>query len=134
MADAHNEPIVVTFTSEERHKLAQLSELSGQSLADYIRERVLAESRAEEEVIRFLLNELVAAAMSAERAGIAQSAQEGARESVASLDRQRDRRIAKEVRASLSDEQIDALAQFLSPAFEQGLWSGTTQPTKKDAR
>ncbi len=40
------------------------------------------------------------------------------------LPEQQRARIAKEVRASLSDEQIKALTHFLNPAFEQGLWPG----------
>ena len=133
MPDTQSESIAVTFTPEEKRKLVQLAGISSQSLADYIRERVLAESRAEEEVIGFLLNELAAAAMSAVCAEIGQSAREDAGEPVESRERQRDR-IAKEVRASLSDDEIDALSQFLKPAFEQGLWPGTVQPKKEDGR
>lgn len=120
MPDAQNESIAISFTPEEKRKLVQLAGITGQSMADYIRERVLAESRAEEEVIGFLLNELAAAAMSAVRAEIGQSAREDAGEPVDSPERQRDR-IAKEVRASLSE-------------FEQGLWPGTVQPKKEDGR
>lgn len=133
MPDAQSESIAISFTPEEKRKLVQLAGITGQSMADYIRERVLAESRAEEEVIGFLLNELAAAAMSAVRAEIGQSAQEDAGEPVESPERQRDR-IAKEVRASLSEEEIDALSQFMTPSFEQGLWPGTVQPKKEDGR
>src|SRR5690606_21758431 len=110
----------VTFTREEKRRLVRLADIGGQSLADYIRERVLAESRAEEEAIRFLLNEVAVAAMAAQRAQSGQSGREGASEPVESPKRQRDR-IAKEVRASLSGEQIDALSRMLAPAFNQGL-------------
>ncbi|WP_202843459.1 hypothetical protein [Luteimonas saliphila] len=84
MADAQNETVAVTFTREEKRKLVRLAGIGGQSLADYIRERVLAESGAEEEVILFLLNEVAAAAMSAERAQVGQSEREKARASQSS--------------------------------------------------
>ncbi|WP_202151427.1 hypothetical protein [Stenotrophomonas maltophilia] len=113
----------VAFTSEEKRKLVECARIEGESLADYIRERVLSECRVEDEVFHLLLNDLARIAMPLQRARTGQPDPDDA---IArqELPEQQRARIAKEVRASLSGEQIEALSQFLNPAFEQGLWPG----------
>lgn len=123
MPDVRNESVKVAFTSEEKRKLVEFARIEDLSLADYIRKRVLAECRVEDEVFHLLLNDLARAAMSLQRAGIEQPDPEGAGAPLELPEQQR-ARIAKEVRASLSGEQIEALSQFLKPAFERGLWPG----------
>lgn len=123
MPDVRNESVKVAFTSEEKRKLVESAHTEGRSLADYIRERVLAECRVEDEVFHLLLNDLARATMPLHGVGTAQPDpyDVNARQE---LPEQQRARIAKEVRASLSDEQIEALSHFLNPAFEQGLWPG----------
>ena len=121
MPDARNESVKVTFTSEEKRKLVESARVEGRSLADYIRERVLAECRVEDEMFHLLLDDLARAAAPLQGAGIGQPDPEDASTPLELPEQQR-ARIAKEVRASLSDEQIEALSKFLNPAFERGLW------------
>lgn len=123
MPDVRNESVRVAFTSEEKRKLVESARIEGRSLADYIRERALAECRVEDEVLHFLLNDLARAAMPLQRAGTGQPDPDDA-SAPQELPEQQRARIAKEVRASLSGEQIEALSQFLNPAFERGLWPG----------
>lgn len=123
MPDVRNESVRVVFTSEEKRKLVDSARMEGRSLADYIRERALAECRVEDEVLHLLLNDLARAAISLQGAGAGQPDPDDASARQELPDQQR-ARIAKEVRASLSGEQIEALSQFLNPAFEQGLWPG----------
>ena len=123
MPDVRTESVRVAFTAEEKRKLVESACIEGRSLADYIRERVLAECRVEDEVFRLLLNELARAAMPLQRAGTGQPDPDDA-SAPQELPEQQRARIVKEVRASLSGEQIEALSRFLSPAFEQGLWAG----------
>ena len=123
MPEVRNESVRVAFTSEEKRKLVEFARLEGRSLADYIRERVLAECRVEDEVLHLLLSDLARAAMPLQRVGTGQPDPDDA-SAPQELPEQQRARIAKEVRASLSGEQIEALSQFLSPAFERGLWPG----------
>ena len=123
MRDVRNESVRVAFTSEEKRKLVESARVEGRSLADYIRERILAECRVEDEMFHLLLDDLARAAAPLQGAGIGQPDPEDASTPL-ELPGQQRARIAKEVRASLSGEQIEALSQFLSPAFERGLWPG----------
>ena len=117
MPDVRNEWMEVAFTSEEKRKLLESARMEGRSLTDCIRDRVLAECRAEDEVFHLLLADLARAAMPLQYAGTGQPDSEDAGPALEQPEQQR-ARIAKEVRASLSDEQIQALFLFLSPAFE----------------
>lgn len=119
-------PISVNFTAAEKRMLMQRSRETGQILAEYIRERVLAEVSCEEQVLRFLADELTQIAKKARRVVAAGQAQidVSTEELEESLEAQR-ARIVKEVRESLSEQQIDALAHFLKPAFDAGLWPGS---------
>ena len=130
MSDVRNESVKVAFTAEEKCKLVESARIEGRSLADYIRERVLSECRVEDEVFHLLLNDLARAAMPLQGAGTGQPDPDdvSARQE---LPEQQRARIAKEVLASLSGEQIEALSQFLNPAFEQGLLPG---PMPRDER
>lgn len=123
MPDVRSESVRVAFTAEEKRKLVESARIEGRSLSDYIRERVLAECRVEDEVFHLLLNDLARAAMPLQRAGTGQPDPEDA-SAPQELPEQQRARIVKEVRASLSGEQVEALSQFLSPAFERGLWPG----------
>lgn len=58
MRDVRNESVSVAFTSEEKRKLVESARVEGRSLADYIRERVLAECRVEDEMFHLLLDDL----------------------------------------------------------------------------
>ena len=124
MPDVRNASVKVAFTSEEKRKLVESARIEGRSLAEYIRERVLAECRVEDEVFHLLLNDLARAVMPLQRSGISQPDAEDA-SSPPELPEQQRARIVKEVRASLAGEQIEALSRFLNPAFEQGLWPGS---------
>ena len=130
MPDVRNASVKVAFTSEEKRKLVEFARLEGRSLADYIRERVLAECRVEDEVLHLLLSDLARAAMPLQRVGTGQPDPDDA-SAPQELPEQQRARIAKEVRASLSGEQIEALSQFLNPAFEQGLWPGPMPRNEK---
>ena len=130
MPDVRNESVKVAFTSEEKRKLVDSARIVGRSLADYIRERVLAECRVEDEVVHLLLNDVARAAMPLRCVGIGQSDWDDASAPLELPEQQR-ARIAKEVRASLSGEQIEALSQFLNPAFERGLWPGPMPQNEK---
>ena len=123
MPDVRNESVKVAFTSEEKRKLVESARIEGRSLVDYIRERVLAECRVEDEMFHLLLDDLARAAAPLQGAGVGQPDPEDASTPL-ELPGQQRARIAKEVRASLSGEQIEALSNFLNPAFEQGLWPG----------
>lgn len=123
MPDVRNESVRVAFAAEEKRKLVESARIEGRSLSDYIRERVLAECRVEDEVFHLLLNDLARAAMPLQRARTGQPDPDDA-SAPQELPEQQRARIVKEVRASLSGEQVEALSQFLSPAFEQGLWPG----------
>ena len=72
MPDVRNASVKVAFTSEEKRKLVESARMEGRSLADYIRERVLAECRVEDEVFHLLLDDLARAAMPLQRAGTGQ--------------------------------------------------------------
>ncbi len=52
--DEPNEAVLVSFTVNEKQRLECLAMGFGQTLSEYIRERVLAESGCEEQVLRFL--------------------------------------------------------------------------------
>lgn len=130
MPDVRNASVKVAFTSEEKRKLVESARMEGRSLADYIRERVLAECRVEDEVFHLLLDDLARAAMPLQRAGTDQPDADDAG-APQELPEQQHARIAKEVRASLSGEQIEALSQFLNPAFERGLWPGPMPRNEK---
>lgn len=130
MPDVRNELVEVAFTSEEKRKLVESARMEGRSLADYIRERVLAECRVEDEVFHLLLNDLARAAMPLQRAGTGQPDPDDV-STQQELPEQQRARIVKEVQASLSGEQIEALSRFLNPAFERGLWSGSMPRNKK---
>lgn len=121
MPDVRNESVKVAFTSEEKRKLVESARTEGRSLADYIRERVLAECRVEDEVFHLLLNDLARATMLLHGVGTDQP-DPGDVSAGQELPEQQRARIAKEVRASLSGEQVEVLSNFLNPAFEQGLW------------
>lgn len=119
MPDVRNESVRISFTAEEKRKLVESARIEGRSLADYICERVLAECRLEDEVF---LNDLARVAMPLRRAGTGQLDPDDTTSAPQELPEQQRDRMAKEVRASLSREQIEALSQFLNPAFERGLW------------
>ena len=130
MSELRTESISVSVTPQEKRKLEGLADLVGQSLADYVRERLLAESTAEGEAFRFLLDELNRAAGAANQAVVGDTAGSDPGRLIESEQAQRDR-IAREVRASFSDKQMEALRQFFAPAFDRGLWLGAS-PTKKE--
>ena len=130
MPDVRNASVKVAFTSEEKRKLVESARMEGRSLADYIRERVLAECRVEDEVFHLLLNDLARATMPLHGVGTDQP-DPGDVSAGQELPEQQRARIAKEVRASLSGEQIEALSQFLNPAFERGLWPGPMPRNEK---
>lgn len=120
---AETAPVSVNLSAAEKRMLMRRSKDAGQTLAEYIRERVLAEACCEEQVLRFLADELNRNAEDARRAVAKGQSQAGAnieepRESPAA---QRDR-IAKEVRESLTQHELDVLARLLKPAFDAGLW------------
>ena len=75
MRDVRNESVRVAFTSEEKRKLVESARVEGRSLADYIRERVLAECRVEDEMFHLLLDDLARAAAPLQGAGIGQPGQ-----------------------------------------------------------
>lgn len=114
--------VCVKFTAEERHLLVRRAREAGLPLVDYIRTRVLAEAGCEEQVLRHLVEELTRVA-EYNRQAVADwesEAGEGASEKPSA---QRDR-IAKEVRESLTRQEIATLAEFFKPAFDAGLWPG----------
>lgn len=95
---------------------------SGQTLAEYIRERVLAEAGCEEQVFRLLADELTRVAGETKRAiAEGRSPAAKAKEIRESPEAQR-HRIMKEIRESLTQRELDALARLLKPAFDAGLW------------
>lgn len=116
-------PISVNFSAAEKRMLTRRSRDAGQTLAEYIRERVLAEADCEEQVLRFLANELTRTADEARRVVAEGQAQTEAsiEEPQESREAQRDR-IAKEVRESFTQRELDALARLFKPAFDAGLW------------
>lgn len=139
MPDVRNESVRVAFTSEEKRKLVESARIEGRSLADYIRERVLAECRVEDEVLHFLLNDLARAAMPLQRAGTGQPDPDDA-SAPQELPEQQRARIAKEVRASFvwradrsfvpvleSCVRARALARPRAAKWEDGRWAARIQ-------
>ena len=131
MSESMNESIAIGFSAEERHRLAHLASLSGQSLSEYIRERVLAESRCEEQILRFLSGELSTIARAAKEA-TAPPALEDATRPAETPQAQRER-LVKEVRDSLAEGELEALAQFFKPGFDAGLWPDAATTRKGDS-
>jgi len=101
---------------------------AGLPLADFIRERVLAEAGCEEQVLRHLVEELIRVAEDNRRAD---RESEAAERSLESPSAQRDR-IVKEVRESLTQQEIATLAEFFKPAFDAGLWPESSDPCQRE--
>lgn len=110
--------VCVKFSAEERRLLMRRASDAGLPLADFIRERVLAEAGCEEQVLRHLVEELTRVAEDNRRA---HREPEAAEMSLENLGARRDR-IVKEVRKSLTQQEIAILAEFFKPAFDAGLW------------
>lgn len=121
MSDPNVETVAVRFSSEEKRRLEQLAGQFGHTLAEYIRDRVLAESSCEEQVLRFLADELTAKMKKTEQAfEQMQSARPPQKPS--ETPEEQKARIVKEVRDSLTEEELDALAHFFKPTFDAGIW------------
>lgn len=129
--DMSTEPVTVTFTVNEKRRLERVARDFGQTLDEYIRERVLAESSCEEQVLRFLADELAATAQQAEQALARMRSEEDPRKP-AEMPQEEADRIVREVRASLKEEELDALARFFKPAFDAGLWPSRTETGKEN--
>lgn len=131
---AETAPVSVNFSAAEKRMLMRRSKDAGQTLPEYIRERVLAEASCEEQVLRFLDDELTRTAKDARRAVAKQQTQGEAsiEESRESPEAQRDR-IAKEVRESLTQRELGALARLLKPAFDAGLWPEPPSASPREA-
>lgn len=129
--DPKSEAVTVRFSSTEKQGLEQLANLYGQTLAEYIRERVLAESGREEQVLRLLFDELASAAKAADQTKLKALVDEAPEQLTETSQAQRER-IMKEVRASLTDAEIEGLRRFFQPAFDKGLWPGAVLQEKKD--
>lgn len=119
--DQHmNEPpetteVTVTFSAAEMRMLEERARAAGQSLEEFIRERVIAASGHEAQVFRFLVEELARAGDEARQALSALDAQlaSGADESREA----RRARIAKEVRESFTPSELDALKRLFTSAL-----------------
>ncbi|WP_202843209.1 hypothetical protein [Luteimonas saliphila] len=110
------------YSAEERDLLVRRARDAGLPLNDYIREQVLAEAGCEEQVLRHLVEELTRVAEDNRRA-VAEGGAEAEEGTSERPSTQRDR-IAKEVRESLAQQEIAALAEFFKPAFDAGRWPG----------
>lgn len=108
----------MSFTVNEKRRLECLAMGFGQTLSEYIRERVLAESGCEEQVLRFLADQLTATGREARESLARMHSEEGAHTRIETAQEDRDR-IVKEVRDSLSAEELEALARFLGFEAQQ---------------
>lgn len=129
---AESAPVSVNFSAAEKRMLTRCARDAGQTLGEYIRERVLSEAGCEEQILRVLANEVTRTAEDARRAVAEGQAQTEASigEPQESREAQRDR-IAKEVRESLTQRELDALARFFKPAFDAGLWPGLPSASRE---
>src|SRR5690606_38314270 len=102
--------VCVKFSAAEVRLLARRARDADRPLADYIRERVLAEASCEEQVLRYLVEQLAKVAEDNQRA-VADRESRAEEGSLEASDAQRDR-IVKEVRESLTQHEIAVLAKF----------------------
>ena len=133
-AAADTAAISVNFSAAEKRMLTRRSRDAGQPLAEYIRECVLVEAGCEEQILRFLADELTRTAEDARRA-----VAEGQVQTEASIEEchespvaQRNR-IAKEARGSLTQRELDSLARFFNPAFDARLWPEPPSANQREA-
>lgn len=106
--------VSMRVTPAQKRELIRRARNSGQSLSAYVRERVLAQADYEEEVFRFLVEELSAITTRAKEVIGGEAA--SADETVETPD-ERDQRIAAEVRASFKVEDVEALRRFFAPTI-----------------
>lgn len=124
-------PVSVNFSAAEKSMLSHRARDAGQTPGEYIRERVLAEADCEEQILRFMADELTRTAEDAKRVVAEGRARDESdvEEPWESPEAQRGR-IAKAVRESFTQRELDALARLFKPAFDAGLWPespGTNQ-------
>lgn len=120
-------PVSVNFSAAEKRMLMLRARSAGQTLGEYIRERVVVESGPFEQVLRFLAEELALVGDQARQAVTAQQAESAGSSGHPRESREAQRaRIAKEVRETLTQNELDALASLFRPAFDAPL--GLTPP------
>lgn len=110
--------IGVEFSAEELRLLERRARDAGQTTAAYVHKQVVAEVGCEEDVLRLLVEEMARIKEAGKRA-IARDRQR-AQMPIESLEAQK-ARILKEVRQSLSPNELDAMIRFFKPAFDAGL-------------
>ena len=111
--------VSVSFSAAEKRMLERRARAAGQTLDEYIRERVIAESGCEEQVFGFLVDELVEVG---ERTRQAIAVQDAASSDEPGGSREARRaRIAKEIRQSLTQRELDALTSLFKSARDARL-------------
>lgn len=128
-SSSYDAVINVKCSAAEKRLLIRRARDADLPLVDYIRGRVLAEAGCEKQILCYLVEELASVAEDNRRAGTGPvaEAEEGCSESASA---QRDR-IVREVRESLTQEEIARLAEFFKPAFDAGLWSEPSDASQR---
>lgn len=106
--------VSMRVTPAQKRELIRRARDSGQSVSAYVLERVLAHADCEEEVFRFMAEELSAIASRAKEVMKPDVVLAG---EAVELPDERDQRIAAEVRASLTVEDVEALRRLFAPTI-----------------
>lgn len=115
--------ISVNFSVAEKNTLTRRARMGGQTLNEYIRERVLTEAGCEEQVLRFLMDELTRVADENRQAVAEEKAKAKASANKSQESREaKTARIAKEMRESFTQAELDAGARVLKIAFDPRPW------------